>query len=422
MKKHIIQRAGKLICITTMLTSMSVNASGIDAMINLSVGVDRVLESEITVNDSEMYVADHREFPQIGNAAKKLKKSDETSILKELEKAEQNRENIPFDSVLGSFNKAEEENKAFMANIGVGAVLDAAFGTNLAYSSSKEKSLPKVEGYTNLGIANVGDHLNIRTLPQEDGRIVGKLPQNAACEIISEENGWANIQSGEVEGYVKSEFLLTDNAALAKAEKLLSEVALVEADALKIRTKPSTDSEIVDTIAYGSELEVIEEDGDWLKVEIDNTEAYVAAEYVKVESKLQQAMTMTEILYGEGISDVRAELCQYAKQFVGNPYVWGGTSLTKGADCSGFVLSVYKKFGISMDHSSRAQANYGTKVSVSEAKPGDLFFYGNGRSVNHVAIYIGGGQVVHASSVRTGIKISNATYRTPVAVKRVLQV
>ena len=104
----------------------------------------------------------------------------------------------------------------------------------------------------------------------------------------------------------------------------------------------------------------------------------------------------------------RVDLVEYAKQFVGNPYVWGGTSLTKGADCSGFVLSVFKKYGITLSHSSRAQANEGTKISASELKPGDLVFYGNGKgNINHVAIYIGGGQVIHASSPKTGIKISS---------------
>ena len=109
------------------------------------------------------------------------------------------------------------------------------------------------------------------------------------------------------------------------------------------------------------------------------------------------------------------------KQFIGNPYVWGGVSLTKGADCSGFVLSVYKKYGISLPHSSRAQANMGTQITMSEAKPGDLVFYAKGGRINHVAIYIGGGQVCHASSPKTGIKVSNAYYRTPSKVVRLLQ-
>ena len=106
----------------------------------------------------------------------------------------------------------------------------------------------------------------------------------------------------------------------------------------------------------------------------------------------------------------------YACQFVGNPYVWGGTSLTNGADCSGFIMSIYAKFGVSLPHSSGAMAGCGRGVSYSEAMPGDIICY-----AGHVAIYMGGGQIVHASNAKDGIKISgNAAYRPIVAVRRVL--
>ena len=160
--------------------------------------------------------------------------------------------------------------------------------------------------------------------------------------------------------------------------------------------------------------------GDWVKVDIDGEEGYVASEYVEVTDELDTALTITEALYGEGVTDVRIDICEFAKQYVGNRYVWGGTSLTKGADCSGFTLAVYRNYGISLPHSSRAQANCGTKISVSEVKPGDLIFYGSGRSINHVAMYIGNGQVVHASNSRTGIIISNMYYRSPVSAARII--
>ena len=100
--------------------------------------------------------------------------------------------------------------------------------------------------------------------------------------------------------------------------------------------------------------------------------------------------------------------------------MWGGTSLEKGVDCSGFTMRILGKYGISLPHSSRAQPSYGTKISASEAKPGDLFFYGSGRSISHVAIYIGNGQIVHASSAKTGIKVSNAGYRTILSIRRIV--
>ena len=135
---------------------------------------------------------------------------------------------------------------------------------------------------------------------------------------------------------------------------------------------------------------------------------------------LPTAKTIEQVKYGDGVSDVRASVVSYALQFVGNRYVWGGTSLTRGADCSGFVMSVFANYGVSLPHSSGSQAGCGTSISASEAQPGDLFFYGNGSRINHVAIYNGNGQVVHASSPKSGIKISGAYYRTPVKVVRVI--
>jgi hypothetical protein len=173
-------------------------------------------------------------------------------------------------------------------------------------------------------------------------------------------------------------------------------------------------------VSYGEELEVFQVLSEWVGVEYDGQQLYVSKDYVTVDTKLKTALNMTEFLYGEGVSDIRVELCEYAKQFVGNPYVWGGTSLTKGADCSGFVLSVFAKYGISLPHSSRAQANCGTRIDISDLKPGDLVFYAKGSRINHVAIYIGGGQVISASSPKTGIRISSTYYRTPVAATRIL--
>lgn len=293
--------------------------------------------------------------------------------------------------------------------------------TEIEYAEAYEKAKNANWGYTNLGIADVeSGNLNIRAVAAEDGKLVGKLPKNAACEVIDSDGTWAHIKSGEVEGYVSEEYLLTGIPAKRKAEELATTMARVTTDSLKVRAEANTDSEVITLVPNGERLEVIEVEGDWVKVGLDDQEVYVSAEYVEVSSELSTAITMTELLYGQGVSDVRVDLCQYAKEFLGNPYVWGGTSLTKGADCSGFVLSIFKKYGVSLPHSSRAQANCGTTIKVSEAQPGDLIFYGNGKTINHVAIYIGGGQVIHASSPKTGIRISNVSYRSPVKAVKVL--
>ena len=275
-------------------------------------------------------------------------------------------------------------------------------------------------GYTNLGIAQADGNINVRETPGTEAEIVGKLPNNAGCEIIGTDGEWTQIESGKVKGYVKSEYLLTGEAAVAKAQEVKQTVAIVTTTTLYVRDEANTDSHVITMMPEGEELEVLEVLDGWVKINVDSDEGYVSSDYVNIATELPKAQTMTEVRYGQGVSDVRVSLVSYATQFVGNPYVWGGTSLTRGADCSGFVMSVFANYGISLPHSSRAQANCGTKISASDAQPGDLFFYGNGSSINHVAIYIGGGSVVHASSPKSGIKISGAYYRTPVKVVRVI--
>lgn len=326
--------------------------------------------------------------------------------------------------------QAEEESVQTESGSGIAEVLGDPIGaasimearkTKEEYELAYEKAKNANWGYTNLGIADVDNNLNIRAIPGEDGKLIGKLPKDAACEVIDSDGTWAHIASGKVEGYVSCDYLLTGLQAKRKAEEIVATIATVTTDTLKVRAQASTDSEVITLVPNGEELEVVEKEGDWVKVYLDDEEVYVFAEYVQVDAKLDTAITMTELLYGQGVSDVRVDLCQYAKEFLGNPYVWGGTSLTKGADCSGYVLSVFKKYGVRLPRTSREQANAGTKISLSEAKPGDLVFYGNGKTINHVAIYIGGGQVIHASSPKTGIRISNATYRSPLKVVRILQ-
>ncbi|MBQ8857786.1 MAG: C40 family peptidase [Lachnospiraceae bacterium] len=219
-----------------------------------------------------------------------------------------------------------------------------------------------VEGYTVLGIVDAeSGYINIRKEANTESEIVGKIAKNAICEVISTEAEWFEIESGEVKGYISGEYLLTGISANQKAESLMAE---------------------------GAEFET--------------------------------ALTMIEYRYGKGVTDIQMEICEYARQFVGNPYRWGGTSLTKGADCSGFTLSVYAKYGVSLPHSSKAQANCGTRIDVSEVQPGDLVFYG-GSNIHHVAMYIGNGQVVHAQSAKTGIVISSMYYNTPTRAVRLLE-
>lgn len=305
---------------------------------------------------------------------------------------------------------------------GVAAILETTMSAQ-EYIQVAEDAKGASWGYTNIGVANVSSgNLNVRAIPSTSGKLVGKMPKNSVCEVLEIEDGWAHIQSGEVDGYVSMDYLLTGLEARLKAKELVKTVAISKSDGLNVRDGASLDSSILTKIPKGEELEYIETVGDWVKVYIDDIEAYISADYVTVEEKLETAITMTELMYGQGVSDVRVDLVEYAKQFLGNPYVWGGTSLTKGADCSGFTLSIFKKYGVKLSHHAASQAKEGKKISYSEIQPGDLVFYANSSgTINHVAIYIGGGKVIHASSPTSGIKISKYNYRTPVRYVRVLK-
>lgn len=397
----------------------------------MSAGVD-LLGTDIDIADASG--PQHTEAKGIENAAGQDDEEQETDGL-DAEEAENGGQgavglNLEEQTAAGQETVEEEAEEngtvtsirdALGEPVGVASIVEAG-NTREEYAQAFEDARNANWGYTNLGIANVENNLNVRAIPGEDGRLVGKLPKDAACEVLESDGEWAHIQSGKVDGYVSCEYLLTGVQAKHRAEELVTTIATVTTDSLKVRAEASTDSEVITMVPNGEQLEVAASEGDWVRVYLDDEEVFVFAEYVQVDARLNTAITMTELLYGQGVSDVRVDLCQYAKEFLGNPYVWGGTSLTKGADCSGFVLSVYKKYGVSLPHSSRAQANCGTKITLAEAQPGDLIFYGNGQTINHVAIYIGGGQVIHASNPKTGIRISNATYRTPLKVVRILQV
>lgn len=263
------------------------------------------------------------------------------------------------------------------------------------------------------------DSLNIRETPV-DGQVVGRLLKDGACEIISEENGWCYIESGEISGYVSSEYLLTGDEALVRAWEVMTNVATVTADALYLREAPTTESGYIELLGNSEKLEVVEELAGWAKVVVDSTEGYVSSDYITVSQELQTAVTLSQLLYGMDVSDLRVQMVEFAQQFVGYPYVYGGNSLTKGTDCSGFTNLIYAHFGISIPRTATTQYNFGTKISVSELKPGDLIIYGE-YQIEHVGMYIGNGRIVHASNARTGIKYSDMYYRNIIGCVRMIQ-
>jgi cell wall-associated NlpC family hydrolase len=275
-----------------------------------------------------------------------------------------------------------------------------------------------LDQYEHLGIVVVDNYLNVREKPSLEGRIIGKMLNYSACNILDTLNGWYYIESGEVTGYISADYVVTGDEAVKLAMEDAKLRAAVNTEALNVRKGPSIDSEVLTQITTNERYEVLEVLDGWVKIALGSYEvAYVAAEYVEVGYSLVEAIKF------EPVSEAtlfRQNVVNYALQFLGNPYVWGGTSLTRGADCSGFVQSVLANFGVWVPRVSRQQAGAGVAVNSQTLKPGDLVFYGTGGVVNHVAMYIGNGQIVHAISESRGIGITSMWFSTPMGYRNVI--
>lgn len=298
---------------------------------------------------------------------------------------------------------------------------DASQEPEQANEAAQTPTAAQTCGYTNLGMSVISSgNLNIRQEASTDSEVIGILTNHNACELLEDAGEWYKVTSGKVTGYVNKQYLVTGDEAEAIAEQEIKTVATVNTETLNVRAEKSTEAAVLSQVGNSEAFTVNSVADGWVEISVDDSVGYISQDYVTLAQALPTAKTIEQVKYGDGVSDVRASVVSYALQFVGNRYVWGGTSLEKGVDCSGFTMRILGKYGISLPHSSRAQPSYGKKISASEAKPGDLFFYGSGRSISHVAIYIGNGQIVHASNKRDGIKVSNAYYRNPICVARYL--
>ena len=310
------------------------------------------------------------------------------------------------------------------------------------------------ESFKNLVIAKVNDYVNVRSIPSEDGEILGKLYDKSVGNFIEESDGWYKISSGSVEGYVKAEYCVTGDDAVEYAKEVGTRIATVTTTTLKVREQPGLDETVLGLVPIEDELIVTEELDGWVKVNIEEGDGYVSNDYVTLSTEFVKAESIEEEkarlakeeaarkaaqeaankkaaensssgkssstsggkTYANPTGSSGSDVAQFALQFVGNPYVYGGTSLTNGTDCSGFVMSVYNNFGVSLPHSSAADRSVGATVNgLENAQPGDLICYSG-----HVALYIGNGQIVHASTSRTGIIVSNANYRSILSIRRIL--
>ncbi len=313
-----------------------------------------------------------------------------------------------------------------------------------------------------LVVAQVNGYINVRADADTEAEIVGKLYNSSVAKVLGRTgNGWARIQSGDVTGYIREEYVATGNTAQQLADSVVTKQAVVTTETLRVRVAPIADSDVITLIGQGETLDILEEADGWYKINTEDGEGYISSDFADVEEIYPEAISRAQEeaeeaaaaassaaeeearkaqeqansssknvkktsgsaslntyngSSGSGSASGQA-VANYALQFVGNPYVWGGSSLTNGADCSGFTMAVYANFGVSLPHYTGSQQQCGTAVnSLSEAQPGDLILYSG-----HVAIYLGNNQIVHASSPRYGITTGTATYRNIVAIRRILQ-
>lgn len=398
---------------------------------------------------------------------------------------------------------ADAQNGAGEAQDPNAAVSGGAVEPGQAEAPAEPTSTPKPKSeYDNIGISIAADYVNVRKHPNTDSKIVGKLYRGSAARIVKTVGDWVKIRSGQVEGYIKSDYLAIGFSAEKLVDKFGTKIATINTETLKVREAKNTDCAVLTLVSGEESFEVLREDKEWAKIMVDgDTKGFVSKEYVDISVKFKKAVSIEEEREearkkaAAAAAAARADAAQqqaqsssngssssnnssshkssdnkssghksssnksggssnksnssgnkssgsggnsggdsgsvvgsgdgssiasYALQFVGNPYVYGGSSLTHGTDCSGFSQAVFRKFGISLPRTSGEQSRVGKKISVSSAQAGDLIFYARNGHVNHVAICIGGGRVVHASNPTTGITTSNIGYRTPYCARRIV--
>ena len=346
--------------------------------------------------------------------------------------------------------------------------------------TTKETNTATESKYANKAVADIYSTttLNIRKKGSINAKIVGKMKKGNIATVLKKGSEWSKVRSGNVTGYVKNQYLVFGDEIENFAKQNVKKVVKVQTETLRVRKKASTNSKIVTLVSEDDKLKVKKQTDDWAKVKVDGQIGYVSKDYAKVTYSFGKAKSMKQIqaeqaakeaqkqavqttfgndasssscsntsfssttsgstkassvqaakkasvsVSSSGSSATGSRIASYAQQFIGNPYRYGGNSLTSGIDCSGFTQQIMAKFGYSISRTSSSQAGEGRAVSTSNLRAGDLVFYGNGGSINHVAVYIGGGQVVHASNSapypRGGIKISNVNYRTPICARRII--
>lgn len=339
---------------------------------------------------------------------------------------------------------------------GNGAVVVS--GGDAAVTDVSSGDAAEEDEYANLAIADVNKYVNVRKEPNTDSEIVGKIYSGAVAQILAvagDNDDWFQIVSGSVEGYIKSEYFIYGDAALEVIDQYVTRYAKVQVARLNVRKEPTTDSKRIGYVDEGEKILLLEDCGDWLKVQYtDSKEGYVSAEYAEVVEEFvyaksieeeraelaakqalaaretvseQKAPESTTIVFPEtsytSNEELRRAIVDYALQYEGYRYVHGGRSLSSGTDCSGFTCYIYADFGYSISRTPDGQySKAGRAISYEEIQPGDIICYSSngGKSCTHVALYIGDGKIIHAANSRKGVIIGRADYDTIIGIRNVI--
>lgn len=303
----------------------------------------------------------------------------------------------------------------------------------------------------------IEDSVNVRTSPSATAAVLGTAKKGQVFVTSGKNGDWYQINFNGNTGYIHSDYMqgsLLKYLPAVKAPTASDEVtaealgksvsndiyAVVEVPSLNLRKEPSTDADIIKSLTSGYNLSVAGYENGWVLVSDDNNNVgYVKSEYIKLKNGVKPSNDFVDndkssfdFEYEKNYENKGPvncyELVEYSKQYIGTPYVWGGTDLTAGVDCSGFIYSVYNHFGITLNRTSRDMYTQGIPVSKSELVPGDLLFFNTGGDsvISHVGMYVGEGEYIHSTNgAGNGVTISslsdNYSTSTYVGAKRILE-